>query len=227
MDPLLVIAIAFLTLAALGFLRPRGWPRRLRIPAVVVGIVLVVSVILPSPPSTPESALANPVPVTVDSVAVGTQLYAANCATCHGVHARGNGPQANTTSVRPPALTGPESHRHRGPGTGNHADVIASIPSWVSPRALSFMESSTPKHLDMRPDRAMMLKSHVSINAGIRRVVNSITDIHRHLVERDQLPSITHRRALPVGVLFRAIATNRPGNCGPKGQFAMLGGSTF
>jgi mono/diheme cytochrome c family protein len=48
--------------------------------------------------------------LTVDSIAAGSGVYLNNCAVCHGVAARGNGSEAGTTAVRPPALTGPESH---------------------------------------------------------------------------------------------------------------------
>ena len=105
-----IIGIAVLGVAAIGFARPATWVGTLRFPAGIVGIILVVSALLPSQPATPESALANPVPLTVDSIAAGGDVYLNNCAVCHGVDARGNGSLAGTTAVRPPALTGPGSH---------------------------------------------------------------------------------------------------------------------
>ncbi len=39
-----------------------------------------------------------------ESIAAGERLYEANCARCHGADARGGGPDAGTTRVRPPSL---------------------------------------------------------------------------------------------------------------------------
>lgn len=50
------------------------------------------------------SGLANPVPATVVSVSAGRTVFQARCAACHGVDARGGGPAAGTTAVRPPDL---------------------------------------------------------------------------------------------------------------------------
>lgn len=70
--------------------------------AVVAGGVLVVAAIVGE--QTPYSDLRNPVPDTVTSVAAGQALYDANCSRCHGVDARGGGPDAGTTQVRPADL---------------------------------------------------------------------------------------------------------------------------
>jgi putative copper resistance protein D len=73
---------------------------------VVVGLAVVVAVggkLFRGDP-------INPVSPTVDSIARGTQLYANNCAACHGVNARGGGEMAGTTAVPPPPLTGTGSH---------------------------------------------------------------------------------------------------------------------
>lgn len=53
---------------------------------------------------TPDHDTPNPVPLTVRSVAAGAELFAVNCAACHGVDARGDGPMAGTTGVRPANL---------------------------------------------------------------------------------------------------------------------------
>lgn len=122
--PLLLAGIAALVAGAAGFLLRRPpLLRTLRIPALIVGGVLVAGVLL-SPPATPESGLANPVPVTVDSVAVGAGIFSASCAACHGVDARGGGSAAGTTTVPPPALTGPGSH------LGQHTD--GDLHYWIS-----------------------------------------------------------------------------------------------
>jgi mono/diheme cytochrome c family protein len=70
--------------------------------AIVAGVVLVVAAVLGE--QTPFSDLKNPVTDTVTSVETGESLYQANCAACHGVDARGGGPAAGTTQVRPANL---------------------------------------------------------------------------------------------------------------------------
>ncbi len=49
----------------------------------------------------------NPVPSTPDSIAAGQRLYQANCARCHGVTGRGDGPVAPELPLRPADL-----HQH-------------------------------------------------------------------------------------------------------------------
>lgn len=105
-----IIGLIALAIAGLGFVGKPKVAATIRFPALIVGFVLVLSALLPSPPATPESTLANPVSITVDSIAAGAGVYLNSCAVCHGVDARGNGAQAGTTQVRPPALTGPGSH---------------------------------------------------------------------------------------------------------------------
>src|SRR5690348_9367134 len=68
--------------------------RTLRLPLVLLGFVLVGSSFFAN---TPESQLANPVPATVDSIAAGSQVYLNSCSRCHGIDARGGGPDAGTT----------------------------------------------------------------------------------------------------------------------------------
>jgi mono/diheme cytochrome c family protein len=70
--------------------------------ALVAGVILVIAAVLGE--QTPYSDLRNPVPDTVTSVAAGQALYDANCSRCHGVDARGGGPDAGTTQVRPADL---------------------------------------------------------------------------------------------------------------------------
>ena len=107
---LLVVGALALMAAVLGFLLRRPpLLRTLRIPAAITGAVLIVGTLL-SPTATPESGLANPMPLTVESAAAGEGIFQASCAACHGVDARGGGTAASTTAVRPPALTGPEGH---------------------------------------------------------------------------------------------------------------------
>jgi mono/diheme cytochrome c family protein len=107
---LLIIGLVSLAIAGIGFARRQSIAGPLRIPAGIVGVILVVSALLPTQPATPESSLPNPLPLTVDSIAAGADVYLNTCAACHGIDARGNGADAGTTPVRPPALTGPGSH---------------------------------------------------------------------------------------------------------------------
>ncbi|HVM31331.1 MAG TPA: c-type cytochrome [Candidatus Limnocylindrales bacterium] len=79
----------------------------LRLPALAVGVVLAASAFFAA---TPQTQLPNPMPRTVDSVAIGSELYLNNCAACHGIDARGGGPMSDTTPVRPPPLAGRGSH---------------------------------------------------------------------------------------------------------------------
>jgi mono/diheme cytochrome c family protein len=107
----LVVGIELLAVAALLFLfgrqLARRWPRHAwlvsfgRIALAIVGLGLASATLFDT---TPTSRTTNPVPFTVTSVQAGQSLYVANCAACHGVDARGGGPQAGTTPVRPPSL---------------------------------------------------------------------------------------------------------------------------
>ncbi|MDP9482397.1 MAG: c-type cytochrome [Chloroflexota bacterium] len=125
----LVVGIELLAVAALLFLFgrqiARRWPRQAwlvsfgRIALAIVGLGLASATLFDT---TPNSRTANPVPFTVTSVQAGQALYIANCAACHGVDARGGGPQAGTTPVRPPSLV--SGH------FGSHPD--GDVWSWIS-----------------------------------------------------------------------------------------------
>lgn len=137
--PFLVGVIA-LVAAGLAFFAPSALRRSalgrtlisLRLPALALGAVLVVAGFFTP---TPETRLPNPIPRTVDSISVGRDVYLSNCSACHGADARGGGPLADTTPVRPPALAGPGSH------LGQHTDgdlhyLIANgtstgMPAWA------------------------------------------------------------------------------------------------
>jgi len=44
---------------------------------------------------------SNPIPASAESLAAGGEIYAANCARCHGVEYQGDGPDAGTLPTRP------------------------------------------------------------------------------------------------------------------------------
>jgi mono/diheme cytochrome c family protein len=140
LDATLLIGICLLAVGIAGFaaaqrLRASGPGRAVvmaRIPALVAGVVVTTSAFFAA---TPQTHLPNPIPRTVDSIAMGEQVYVNSCAACHGVDARGGGPLAPTTPVAPPALVGPGSH------LGHHTDgdlhyIIANglpggMPAWA------------------------------------------------------------------------------------------------
>jgi mono/diheme cytochrome c family protein len=76
----------------------------------IVGIVLVLGAIFAD--ATPGSSLTNPIPNTVTSATAGQTLYLATCAACHGADARGGGPAAGTTQIRPPSLVSGHLGQH-------------------------------------------------------------------------------------------------------------------
>ena len=49
---------------------------------------------------------------TAASIARGAELFAGNCAACHGTDGRGNGPQAKNLSIPPADLTAPQLFDH-------------------------------------------------------------------------------------------------------------------
>ncbi|HEX5379539.1 MAG TPA: cytochrome c [Phenylobacterium sp.] len=54
----------------------------------------------------PYTRLSNPLPRTSATVARGAQVYAGNCASCHGPTGFGDGPAAGALSPRPADLAG-------------------------------------------------------------------------------------------------------------------------
>jgi mono/diheme cytochrome c family protein len=112
LEALIVAALLFLGTGAIrrrsqrfgGMARPVAWL------AGILGAVLVLGAVFAD--TTPASDLANPIPDTVTSATAGQNLYLANCAACHGADARGGGPQAGTTAIRPPSLVSGHLNSH-------------------------------------------------------------------------------------------------------------------
>ncbi len=64
---------------------------------LVIGAAVFVVSILPGEGET----TGNPVPATATSIGIGRGLFEANCAQCHGINGRGDGPLADTLPLRP------------------------------------------------------------------------------------------------------------------------------
>jgi putative copper resistance protein D len=65
-------------------------------------------------PAYPTTYFRSPADYTADSVDHGALLYRKHCASCHGAHGRGDGPEAGAVAARPPDLT--EHLAHHRPG---------------------------------------------------------------------------------------------------------------
>jgi len=74
-------------------------------------------------PVSVENGQANPIPANQESVKTGEKLYVANCAACHGVSGKGDGPVGLTLNPRPADLT-----LHAVPGV--HTD--AQLFEWIT-----------------------------------------------------------------------------------------------
>lgn len=61
---------------------------------------------------TPTTAIANPLPNDTATLAQGQQLFAQNCAICHGAGGKGDGPFAPNLKPRPVDLTGSHLTTH-------------------------------------------------------------------------------------------------------------------
>lgn len=61
----------------------------------------------------PTTFVANPLPYTQAAAAEGRRLFVANCASCHGNEARGDGPLASYLNPRPADLAAPHVDPHR------------------------------------------------------------------------------------------------------------------
>jgi copper resistance protein D len=64
-------------------------------------------------PAYPTSFAASPVAYDTSSITRGAQIYAANCALCHGVDGRGDGPAAASLPRKPANLTAAHLLTHR------------------------------------------------------------------------------------------------------------------
>ena len=74
----------------------------LAIPALIALPIGALSLVTFFREATPGLALTNPYLPDEQSLSIGQQLFEANCAACHGVAGRGDGPRAAELNPRPP-----------------------------------------------------------------------------------------------------------------------------
>jgi copper transport protein len=86
-------------------------------------LVAVAGVILLTQPSPLVNSQANPIAPTAQSIAAGKAVFDANCAPCHGVSGKGDGPRGLALIPRPADLT-----VHAVPGV--HTD--AQLYDWIT-----------------------------------------------------------------------------------------------
>lgn len=125
LTPLTILGVGTLGIAALIFAhRPRIRRRRARREAGLIGIVLLLVGGLATSNGVSRAYRASApraVPSTTASIAQGKELYARNCASCHGISGRGDGPAAITMRPRPANL---QYHLQQG-----HTD--AELNNWI------------------------------------------------------------------------------------------------
>ncbi|WP_377848716.1 CopD family protein [Bosea sp. UC22_33] len=100
------VAIALALFAAALLLRKLRWP------ALLAGTIALAFVQIPPwrpyvVAAVPTSFQGSPTGYAARSIATGRDLFQRDCASCHGVDARGRGPVAVAQSVWPPDLSAP------------------------------------------------------------------------------------------------------------------------
>lgn len=80
----------------------------------------------------PEDAVKqkNPVAASAASVARGTKLFQANCASCHGAQGRGDGPVSKTLSIKPADLASMAGQHPDGNFAWKIANGRGLMPAW-------------------------------------------------------------------------------------------------
>ena len=98
-------------------------PLRLGVGIPLIVLMISLGAVNMTRPASVENAQANPIPANQESIKAGEVLYIANCAPCHGVSGKGDGPVGLTLNPRPADLT-----QHAIPGV--HTD--AQLFEWIT-----------------------------------------------------------------------------------------------
>ena len=104
-----LLGIAAISYGCLGRGR-RHWWLLSGFAFIVVGIVIPLRLL--AVPAHPTTYLKNPEIYTAQAIARGAELYAINCAPCHGEDGYGNGPMAAALSIDATDLASGHLHHH-------------------------------------------------------------------------------------------------------------------
>jgi putative copper resistance protein D len=128
------VLFAAAAIAALASVRARFFPRRIVLSAGAAFGVLGIALYLYAIATRASVYTYRPsaVPFDAISIARGSQLFEANCTGCHGLQAKGDGPQAKSLPKRPiDLLTEPHTAKH----------LAGDFYYWIS---VGFPESGMP-----------------------------------------------------------------------------------
>jgi putative copper export protein/mono/diheme cytochrome c family protein len=103
--------------ASLGIVTVSWMARRFRIPALLAAIVLTIwqvpSLKLLSIEAYPTSYQTSPTGFSAASIQRGRNVFAANCASCHGAGGQADGPDSTQLQIKPADLTAGHLWDHR------------------------------------------------------------------------------------------------------------------
>jgi len=87
--------------------------------------LLVVLTLASSAPLLAQQTKVKKVPAPYTSPASGKEMYMAYCASCHGTHAKGDGPAAGALKIPPADLT-TLAQKNNGKFPSNHVAAVLS-----------------------------------------------------------------------------------------------------
>jgi len=80
----------------------------------VAAVALSIAVSLLAVPAYPTTYFRSPIPYSAASIALGGEVYAAHCSSCHGARGHGDGPAAATLAEHPANLPEHVLHHRQG-----------------------------------------------------------------------------------------------------------------